>query len=123
MLVEILFEGIISYAIPESIIQNYLGGGFRSIFIMLLVGIHLYICATILTPLTASLIAKGMSPEAAFVSLFAGPATNAATITMVARFLGKRPAALYVGMISLYHWAGVLLDWIYLKMGISASEP
>ncbi len=79
MLVEILFEGIISYAIPESIIQNYLGGGFRSIFIMLLVGIHLYICATILTPLTASLIAKGMSPGAAFVSLIAGPATNAAT--------------------------------------------
>lgn len=100
MLIGILFAGI-SYAIPESFIQNYLGGGFRSIFIMLLVGIHLYICATILTHLTASLIAKGMSPGAAFVSLITGPTTNAATTTMVARFLGKRPAALYVGMISL----------------------
>lgn len=101
MLVGILLAGIISYAIPESFIQNYLGGGLSSMVIMLLVGIPLYICASASTPLAASLIAKGMSPGTAFVFLLAGPATNAATITMVTRFLGKRSAALYVGMISL----------------------
>jgi uncharacterized protein len=90
--------------------------------IMLLVGIPLYICATASIPLAASLIAKGMSPGTAFVFLLAGPATNAAIITMVARFLGKRSAALYVGMISLCALgAGIPLDWIYLRMGISAS--
>ena len=69
-------------------------------FFMLLVGIPLYICATASTPLAASLIAKGMSPGTAFVFLLAGPATNVATITMVARFLGNVSAALYVGVIS-----------------------
>jgi hypothetical protein len=90
--------------------------------IMLLVGIPLYICASASTPLAASLVAKGMSPGTAFVFLLAGPATNAATITMDTRFLGKRSATLYVGMIFLCTLAsGILLDWIYLRMGISAS--
>ncbi len=121
MLVGIFFAGIISYAVPESLIQNYLGGGLGSMLVMLLVGIPLYICATASTPLAASLIAKGMSPGTAFVFLLAGPATNAATITMVARFLGKRSAALYLGMISLCSMgAGFLLDWFYLKLGVSA---
>lgn len=122
MMIGILLAGIISYAVPESLIQNYLGGGLTSMLVMLLVGIPLYICATASTPLAASLVAKGMSPGTAFVFLLAGPATNAATITMVARFLGKRSAALYVGVISLCALgAGVLLDWLYLKLGISAT--
>jgi len=122
MLIGILLAGIISYAVPETLIQEYLGGGLRSMLVMLLVGIPLYICATASTPLASSLVAKGMSPGTAFVFLLAGPATNAATITMVARFLGKRSAALYVGVISLCALgAGILLDWIYFKLGISAT--
>lgn len=122
MLIGILLAGIISYAVPETLIQEYLGGGFRSMLVMLAVGIPLYICATASTPLAASLVAKGMSPGTAFVFLLAGPATNAATITMVARFLGKRSAALYVGVISICALgAGILLDWLYLTLGISAT--
>jgi uncharacterized membrane protein YraQ (UPF0718 family) len=83
MLIGILLAGVISYAIPENFIQNYLGGGIESMLVMLLVGIPLYICATASTPLAASLIAKGMSPGTAFVFLLAGPATNAATITII----------------------------------------
>ncbi|MDQ1276339.1 MAG: uncharacterized protein QG610_1915 [Euryarchaeota archaeon] len=123
MLIGILLAGIISYAVPETLIQEYLGGGFRSMLVMLAVGIPLYICATASTPLAASLVAKGMSPGTAFVFLLAGPATNAATITMVARFLGKRSAALYVGVISICALgAGILLDWLYLTLGISATS-
>lgn len=41
---------------------------------------------------------------------------------MVARFLGKRSAVLYVGVISICALgAGILLDWLYLKLGISAT--
>lgn len=91
-------------------------------FFMLLVGIPLYICATASTPRAASLIAKGISQGTNFVFLLAGPATDAATITMVARFLGKRSAVLYVGVISLCALgSGILLDWIYLKLGVSVS--
>ena len=122
MLIGILLAGIISYLVPESLIRDYLGGGLSSMLVMLVVGIPLYICATASTPLAATLVAKGMSPGTAFVFLLAGPATNAATVTMVARFLGKRSAALYLGVIALCALgAGVLLDFLYLKLGISAT--
>jgi uncharacterized protein len=51
-----------------------------------------------------------------------GPASNAATVAMVASFLGKRSVALYVGVISLCALgSGILLDWIYLKLGVNVS--
>ncbi|MDF1534805.1 MAG: SO_0444 family Cu/Zn efflux transporter [Methanosarcinaceae archaeon] len=123
LIVGIVIAGIVSYAIPESMITSYLGGGIGSMLIMLVVGIPLYICATASTPLAAAFIAKGMSPGTAFVFLLAGPATNAATITMVAKFLGKRSAALYLASIVIFSIAfGLLLDFIYIKIGIEASS-
>ncbi|HJH29247.1 MAG TPA: permease [Methanosarcinaceae archaeon] len=121
--VGIVIAGIVSYAIPESFILSYLGGGVGSMLVMLVIGIPLYICATASTPLAAALIAKGMSPGTAFVFLLAGPATNSATITMVIKFLGKRSAAIYLASIGTFSIAfGLLLDFIYVKMGIEATS-
>ncbi|TQD26742.1 SO_0444 family Cu/Zn efflux transporter [Methanolobus vulcani] len=123
LMVGILIAGIISYVIPDELIGDYLGGGVFSMILMLVIGIPLYICATASTPLAAALVSKGMSPGTAFVFLLAGPATNAATITMVTRFLGKRSAALYLTMIAVCSLAfGLLLDTIYFRLGIEASS-
>ncbi|MDK2827169.1 MAG: uncharacterized protein PWQ63_1441 [Methanolobus sp.] len=123
LMVGILIAGIISYAIPDEFVGNYLGGGVFSMILMLVIGIPLYICATASTPLAAALVSKGMSPGTAFVFLLAGPATNAATITMVTKFLGKRSAALYLTMIAVCSLAfGLLLDMIYFRLGIKASS-
>ncbi|HJH32830.1 MAG TPA: permease [Methanosarcinaceae archaeon] len=123
LIVGIIIAGIVSYAIPGRLITSYLGGGIGSMLIMLVVGIPLYICATASTPLAAAFMAKGMSPGTAFVFLLAGPATNSATITIVAKFLGKRSAALYLISIGAFSIAfGLLLDLIYLKMGIEATS-
>ncbi|WMW23992.1 SO_0444 family Cu/Zn efflux transporter [Methanolobus sediminis] len=123
LMVGILIAGIISYAIPDEFVGNYLGGGVFSMILMLVIGIPLYICATASTPLAAALVSKGMSPGTAFVFLLAGPATNAATITMVTKFLGKRSAALYLIMIAVCSLAfGLLLDVIYFRLGIKASS-
>jgi uncharacterized membrane protein YraQ (UPF0718 family) len=123
LMIGILIAGIISYAIPDEMVSNYLGGGVFSMVLMLVIGIPLYICATASTPLAAALVSKGMSPGTAFVFLLAGPATNAATITMVTKFLGKRSAALYLTMIAVCSLAfGLLLDAIYFRLGIEASS-
>ncbi|MBP1907874.1 SO_0444 family Cu/Zn efflux transporter [Methanolobus bombayensis] len=123
LIVGILIAGVISYAIPDELVGDYLGGGVFSMLLMLVVGIPLYICATASTPLAAALVAKGMSPGTAFVFLLAGPATNAATITMVTKFLGKRSAAIYLSMIAICSLAfGLLLDAIYFRLGIEASS-
>ncbi len=61
-----------------------------------LIGIPIYICASASTPIAAALILKGISPGAALVFLLAGPATNAATLTLVGRFWGRAATTVYL---------------------------
>ena len=118
-LIGILIAGIISYAMPMNFIENYLGEGWLSMFIMLAIGLPLYVCATASTPIAAALILKGMSPGAALVFLLAGPATNAASFTIITKMLGKRTAAIYIISIAVCAVLfGMLLNWVYHIIGI-----
>jgi uncharacterized protein len=101
LLLGFLIAGIITALVPESLVSDMLGSGFTSYLVTLVVGLPMYVCASASTPIAAALIAKGMSPGAALVFLMAGPATNAATMTMVAGLLGKRTLAVYIGSIVL----------------------
>jgi len=76
---------------------------------MLGIGIPIYICASASTPVAAALVLKGLSPGAALVFLLAGPATNAATLTVVARYLGKQATLVYLASIAL---CSLLLGWL-----------
>lgn len=96
LLIGTLIGGIIAYAVPEAFIESHLGSGWQAMLIMLVVGIPMYVCATGSIPIAAALMLKGMSPGAALVFLLAGPATNAITITVVSKELGKGATALYV---------------------------
>lgn len=50
--------------------------------------------------MAAALVLKGLSPGAALVLLLAGPATNAATIAVVGRILGRGVVPAYLGAIA-----------------------
>jgi uncharacterized membrane protein YraQ (UPF0718 family) len=121
LLIGIAIAGAINVLIPEAWIKTYLHGGVHSMLIMLLVGIPLYICATASTPIAAALILKGISPGAALVFLLAGPATNAATISVVYGLFRKRAVAIYLASIAFCSLLmGMVLDNIYAWFGISA---
>lgn len=114
LLLGILIGGVITYLIPQEFIENYLGFGWQAMIVMLLVGIPIYVCATGSIPIVAALIFKGMSPGAGMVFLLAGPATNAVTITVLAKELGKKAAALYLISISITSiLLGMLLNLIW----------
>jgi len=125
LLLGILIAGIISYFVPVDFVDRYLGGEYSSLLIMLVIGIPLYICASASTPIAAALVLKGLSPGAALVFLLAGPATNAATMTVVAKHLGKATTFVYVASIAacslafgwlvnrIYEWLSIdVLDWV-----------
>ncbi|MDD5681125.1 MAG: SO_0444 family Cu/Zn efflux transporter [Candidatus Omnitrophica bacterium] len=115
----IIIGGIISYFVPQTVIENFLGSGWRAMLVMLLIGIPLYICASASTPIAAALIAKGMSPGVALVFLLAGPATNIAGILTVGKFLGKRSVIIYLASIAVCAVGlGILLNQIYFIYGI-----
>ena len=79
----------------------------------------MYVCATSSTPVAAILIAKGLSPGAALVFLLAGPATNAATMVVVGRDLGRRSLLIYLASIAvLAVLAGLATDFV---MGASPA--
>ncbi len=104
-----LIAGVISYAIPASLIERYLKSNFLSMLVMLIVGIPLYVCATGSIPIVASLMIKGLSPGAGLVFLMAGPATNAITITVMAKNLGKRIVTIYLLSIAL---SALFMGWL-----------
>jgi hypothetical protein len=96
ILLGLLIGGIITYFIPEGFIGKYLGSGFLSMFLMLIAAIPIYVCATGSIPIAAALMLKGLSPGGGFIFLFAGPATNAVTITVIGKYLGKKSLTLYL---------------------------
>ncbi len=118
----ILIAGVITFFFPEDIGLWSGHHPFISMLIMLAAGIPMYVCATSSTPIAAALILKGLNPGAALVFLLAGPATNAATITIVKSLFNRRALVIYLTVITVSSLAmGWLLDQIYSISGISAS--
>lgn len=99
LVVGLVLAAIISALIPDDFFELLNLSPILQMLMILVVSIPLYICATGTIPLAAILILKGISPGAAFVLLMAGPATNAATITMIGKVLGKRSLMTYLGTI------------------------
>jgi len=97
----IVLTGILSALLPDDFFARVLGWdrGIVPMLAMVVAGVPLYLCASASTPVAAALIAKGLSPGAALVFLLVGPATNAATMTVVARLLGARRLRIYLGSI------------------------
>ncbi|MFH1874238.1 MAG: SO_0444 family Cu/Zn efflux transporter [Pseudomonadota bacterium] len=119
-LIGMVIAGIITFLVPTSIIENYLGAGFISLLIMLVVGLPLYVCAVASTPIAAALLLKGMDPGAALVFLLVGPATNAASFSVIVKMLGIRTAIIYVVSIAVCALVlGLLLNEIYAGFGIN----
>lgn len=112
--VGIVLAGIISFAVPDAFFVRFGGNGITGMLIMILFGLPLYVCATGSIPIAVSLMMKGISPGAAFVFLVVGPATNAATITLIGNVMGKRTVAVYLSVIAVFALlGGFALNAIY----------
>lgn len=114
LLMGVLIGGAITYLVPESLIQRYLGSSWQSMIVMLIIGIPMYVCATGSIPIAAALMLKGLSPGAALVFLLAGPATNAVTFTVVSKELGRGAVAIYLASIAAMSVImGLILDAVW----------
>ena len=117
LLVGLLVAGIISAIVPDNWVK-VAGTGFVGMLVMMAIGIPLYVCATASVPIAATLMSMGASPGAALVFLMTGPATNAATIAIVWKVMGKRTAGIYLGTVAGTSLGlGALLDLIYVRTG------
>jgi uncharacterized protein len=99
LVIGLLLASAISALIPDDFFTSFNVSPILQMLIVLVISIPMYICATASVPLAAVLILKGISPGAALVLLMAGPATNAATITMIGKSLGKKALVSYMASI------------------------
>lgn len=125
IVVGILLSAVISFFIPDDFFTKFVGNSLLEMLIMIIGGVPLYICATGSIPIAMALLGKGVSAGAVFVFLAVGPATNAATITLIGNAMGKKISFLYVSVISVSAViAGLILNFIsetYLNGSISAN--
>lgn len=111
LLLGLAIAAIISALVPEDFFADKLGRGLFAMFVMMVVGIPIYVCASASVPVAAALILKGLSPGAALVFLMTGPATNAAGLATIWNVLGRRTALLYLATVAgCALGAGLLLD-------------
>lgn len=99
MVIGLALAALMAVIIPDDFFTQYIGNEYLSMLIVLVASIPLYVCATGSVPIAAVLLLKGLSPGAALVFLMAGPATNAATITVIGKALGKRSLIAYLASI------------------------
>lgn len=99
LIIGLLLAALMAVLIPEDFFTNYLGNEYVSMLVVLVASIPLYVCATGSVPIAAVLLMKGLSPGAAIVFLMAGPATNAATITVIGNVLGRKTLISYLASI------------------------
>ena len=111
LVIGLLIAAFITVIIPDNFFTEYKLDGIVGMLIILAVSIPLYICATSSVPIAAVLLLKGLSPGALLVFLMAGPATNAATITVIGKNLGKKTLTVYLATLVIGSLVfGLLID-------------
>ena len=108
----ILAGALIGLVVPDDFFLRF--GSDVGRYLILLVGIPLYICATASTPIAVSLMLKGLSPGAALVLLLVGPATNISNIAVLQQYIGKKGIVINMLAIALVAILfSYLTDWLY----------
>ncbi len=99
LVIGLLIAAVLAVLIPDDFFTHYLDNEPLSMLAVLAASVPLYLCATASVPIAAVLMLKGLSPGAALVLLMAGPATNAATITVIRKVFGAKTLFSYLGSI------------------------
>ncbi|MBQ4832868.1 SO_0444 family Cu/Zn efflux transporter [Pseudoalteromonas sp. MMG010] len=121
LLIGLFFAALVQTYVPAHFLTQW-GSGVLAMIMVIVVSIPMYICATASTPIAAGLLMSGVSPGAVLVFMLAGPATNIATLGVVAKELGRRAVAAYlIGVIGVAVLFGFLTDYLVAEFGFVVS--
>ncbi len=120
----LIISGLISYYVPDDFFAgSAITQGIWGMLVLIAIGIPMYVCATASIPIAVTLILKGFSPGIAFVFLVAGPATNAASLAILFKVLGKKVTFLYLAIITVFAIIfGYLLDAVFMLLHINPTS-
>lgn len=114
LVIGLAIAALLTALVPANALAPYLGGGVIAMLAAVAVSTPLYVCATGSIPIGLGLLAVGASPGAVLAFLIAGPATNAATVSVTWRVMGRTTGLLYVGVVVVAAiGAGLSLDALF----------
>lgn len=120
ILVGVMIGGAISYFLPVSFVEQYLGNVWISMLVMMGIGIPMYVCSTGSIPVVAALMMKGLNPGAGFVFLITGPATNTVSFAVIAREFGVKSMLLFLfSLMAGSLLMGLLFNWAWGYFGLN----
>ena len=112
LLIGLVVAALITVLLPDDFFSTYARWPLLNMFVIVLVAVPMYVCATGSIPIAAALMLKGMSPGCALVLLMAGPAANVASMFVVNNAFGRKATVVY--LLSIIGGAigfGVLVDY------------
>lgn len=95
LLIGLVLGAVFTTFMPEEYAKLLFDNEILTYFVILIVAMPLYTCATASLPIAAALMLQGMSAGAAFVFLTAGPATSAVTMSVIYKMLGRTSLLVY----------------------------
>ena len=96
LLLGLVIATLITVLLPDNFFSTYARWPLLNMFIIVLVAVPMYVCATGSIPIAAALMLKGMSPGCALVLLMAGPAANVASMFIVNKAFGRKATIVYL---------------------------
>jgi uncharacterized membrane protein YraQ (UPF0718 family) len=96
LVIGLVVAGLITVFVPDTFFATFQDNTLLSIALVLAFAIPMYLCATGSIPIAVALMLKGLSPGAALVLLMAGPASNAASMLVVSKVLGRKTMLFYL---------------------------
>ncbi len=112
LVIGLAIAALIAVFIPDDFFASYLHNDLLGMLVILAASIPVYVCATSSVPIAAVLMMKGLSPGAALIFLMAGPATNAATISVIGKSMGRKTLFSYLtALITGALLFGLLIDY------------
>ena len=125
LLIGLVVATLITVLLPDNFFSTYARWPLLNMFIIVLVAVPMYVCATGSIPIAAALMLKGMSPGCALVLLMAGPAANMASMFVVNKAFGRKATIAY--LLSIIGGAmgfGILVDyWPGLRELFTSALP
>ena len=115
-IIGVIISGFIAFFLPAQLMSDLnINSGLLGMLVVIAFGIPMYVCATASIPIAVALMLKGFSPGVAFVFLAVGPATNAASLSILGKVLGKKVSIIYVASIAITAIImGYILDYLFL---------
>ena len=124
LVVGLLIAGVITVVVPDSFFVLFKGNTLMSMLLVLCISIPMYLCATGSIPIAVALMMKGLTPGAALVLLMAGPASNAASMLVINKVLGRKTLLVYLAVIiSGAIGCGYLIDYAMPRAWFESVMP